>query len=220
MPNGWTPSSSVTVVNSRLPKIGKGPVTRKPGLSYSPMRRQRSLSMWRRCALAVMMLPVAGLVVVVGQMAVSQQASAPPPIQSQSVRYGGGGLLPSEQRYVKWRSGLLPSEHRDAQWGSMPSQGRISGAPNTVRYSSYNSYYNRTANSMAPATNRFTRSYNSPPRVPSIRYNHISSPGRSYRPYTQSHTYSFRQNYNSYKQVSRAKPSYNSYRSPSIRYGH
>jgi hypothetical protein len=175
--------------------------------------------MRQRCVLALILVPAAGMVAVVAQMAVNTRSSAPPPIRSQSVRYGGG-MLPSEQRNVRWQSGLLPSERRDAQWGSIPSQGRISGAPNSVRYSSYNSYYNRTANSLAPATNRFSRSYNNPATVPSIRYNHTSSPGRSYKPYTPRNSYSSHQNFNTYRTVSRPSPYTPSYRAPSIRYGH
>jgi hypothetical protein len=180
--------------------------------------------------LAPVLLLGAGLAVVVAQIAVSQRASGPPPVQSQSLRYGGGGLLPSEQRYVKWRSGQLPSEYRNQAWssGSLPSQGRIAGPPGanaSLRYPSYNMYYNRTANSMSPAYNTYTQHTRNYSHTPSIRYGGSRSvyTGSAYRVNTQVNyqntgTYKFHQNYNSYHQVS-AKPRSLNYRPPSIRYG-
>jgi hypothetical protein len=182
------------------------------------MQRQQTRSIRQRCALAMLLLPAAGLVVVVGQVAVSMRASAPPPVQSQSVRYGGGTLLPSEQRYVRAQSGLMGSELRDAQWGSLPSQGRISASPATLRYSSYNSYYNRTADSLAPATGTYSRQFRSSTSAASIRYN-LGNQGNTYKTRAPSHTYSFRQNYNSYTQVSNPNKYTSSYKPPSVRYG-
>ncbi len=193
------------------------------------MRSIKPLPLHRLCALALIWLPVLGLVTVVAQQRVSQRSSGPGHVQSQSVRYGGGALLPSEQRYVRMRSGLLPSEYRDVRWssGTMSSQGRIAGPPGanaSVRYPSYNMYYNRTANSMAPAYNSYTRRAPGGSSAPSIRYgrSRTTYPDSSFRVNRRVNTrvtgsYSFHQNYNSYHQVS-AKPSSLRQRTPSIRY--
>ena len=151
------------------------------------------------------------------------------PVQSQSIRYGGGALLPSEQRYVRWRSGLLPSEYRNVRMssGALPSQGRIAAPPGgaaSLRYGGYNFYYNQTADSMSPSYNTYNRRITNIGSAPSIRYGRSSgyTGGTSFRVNTQVNprsvgTYSFRQNFNTYTQVNTRPRSLN-YRTPSLRY--
>ena len=191
------------------------------------MRSIKLLPLHRHCALALIALSTLGLVTVVAQQRVSQRSSGPGHVQNQSVRYGGGALLPSEQRYVNMRSGLMPSEHRNLRWssGSMPSQGRIAPRPGgnaSLRYPTYNKYYNRTTNSMAPAFNTYTDHGGGA----SLRYRRPGSsssiPDSSFRVNSRVNTrvtgsYSFHQNYNSYHQVT--KPRSLHQRTPSLRYG-
>jgi len=186
------------------------------------MRMIKSTRLRWLLVLAPILVMGPGLMVVVAQYAVSQAASAPPAVQSQSVRYGGGSLLPSERRYARSQSGLLPSEYRNARWasGSLPSQGMTG----SVRYSGYNQLYNRTANSMAPAYNSYKQL--STGYTPSIRYGGTNSsyrntarPTNTYVNRNPSGGYHFHQNYNSYNQVSTRSSSFGNYK-PSIRYNH
>ena len=196
-----------------------------------PMRSIKPLSQQRISTLALILLPALCFVSVVAQQRVSQRSSGPSGVQSQSVRYGGT-MLPSEQRYVQMRSGLLPSEYRDVQWssGALPSQGRIAGPPSasaSLRYPAYSGVYNRTANSMAPAYNSYSRKAPGGSSSTSIRYggSSVRSGYYSDSPYRISGrvntrvtgSYSFHQNYNSYTQVT-AKPKSLQYRTPSLRY--